>query len=425
MLEVRVLGQFEVRLEGKPVEIPSRPAQSLLAYLMLTAGIAHRREKLAGMFWPDAAETNARGYLRQTLWRVRKAVEVGRSVYVAADDLSLSFLPTSDYWLDAHTLERDGDLAACVSVYHGDLLPGFYDDWVTLERERLRAIFERKMEGLLEQLSAGKRWREVMEWGERWLALGGAPESAYRALMTAHAELDDSAGAAAVYERCVETLRDELDVEPAAETRALYEKIRAGRERPLVFLPVHPTPLIGREQELAKVAALLADPACRLLTLIGPGGIGKTRLALAAAHAHIHAFEHGAYFVSFAPLASANFLIAAIANGIGFTFFGSAEPKAQLFNYLREKAMLILLDSFEHLMSGATLLAEILAGTTGIKLVVTSRERLNLQGEWLFEVFGLKFPERHGSAVDSAKYSAVQLFLQSARRIQPNFALTD
>ena len=423
MLEVRLLGQFEARLDGKPIEIPSRPAQSFLAYLLLTAGIAHRREKLAGMFWPESAETNARGYLRQTLWRVRKVIEADGSVYFAADDLSISFLPTSDYWLDASALERDGDLAACVSVYRGDLLPGFYDDWVTLERERLRAIFERKMGRLLDQCLTGKQWRETLEWGERWIALGGAPEAAYRALMVAYAELDDAAGAAAAYQRCVKALRDDLGVEPGAETRALYEKIRTGGERPPISLPLEPTLLVGRDQELAEVTALLATPDCRLLTLIGPGGVGKTRLALAAAHAHVTAFQHGVYFVSLAAIRSTQFLIPTIASEVGFTFFGSADPKTQLLNYLRDRAMLIVLDTFEHLLGGATLLAEFLTGAAGLKLVVTSRERLNLQGEWLYEVFGLKFPERDQPPVEAATYSAVQLFLQCARRVRPDFAL--
>src|SRR5690242_4885594 len=112
MLEVRLFGQFEVRLHGQPLDIPSRPAQALLAYLVLTANVAHRREHLGGMFWPDATETNARAYLRQTLWRLRKTLEPGVPGLFAVDDLSIAFVPNSDYWLDAAVLEQDGDLAA-------------------------------------------------------------------------------------------------------------------------------------------------------------------------------------------------------------------------------------------------------------------------------------------------------------------------
>jgi predicted ATPase/DNA-binding SARP family transcriptional activator len=425
MLEVRLLGQFEARLDDRPLDLPSRPAQSLLAYLVLTANIAHRRERLAGMFWPEATETNARAYLRQTLWRLRKAVEAGGHALLAADDLSIAFVPTSDFWLDTAVLERDGDLAASVAVYRGDLLPGFYDEWVALERERLRAIFDRKLGSLLEKLTAARNWREILDWGERWIGLGSAPEAAYRALMVAHAELDDPAGAVAIFQRCVETLRAELGVSPAAETLAVYEKVKASAERPLVSLPFHPIPLVGREQELDALAALLDDPACRLLTLMGPGGAGKTRLALAAAHARASSFPNGAWFISLAPLNSVELLIPTIASGIGLTLFGPAEPKTQLFGYLRDKKALIVLDSFEHLLSGAITLAELLATTAGIKLVVTSRERLLLQGEWLVEVSGLKFPMRDVPAAEAASYSAVQLFLQSARRVRAGFALDE
>jgi predicted ATPase/DNA-binding SARP family transcriptional activator/tetratricopeptide (TPR) repeat protein len=425
MLEVRVLGQFEARLFDQPLNLPSRPAQSLLAYLMLTAGQGHRREKLAGMFWPDAAEAKARGYLRQTLWRLRKVLEPDAPVYLAADDLSISFLTNSNYWLDAAILERGGELSASVAAYRGELLPGFYDEWVLLERERLRGLFERKMSSLLERLGSQQRWGEVIEWGERWVALGNLPEAAYRAMMTAHAKLDDPAGAAAVYQRCAELLWEDLGMEPSIETRALHTRIQAGsRPRPL-SLPVHPTPLIGREQELAEVGGLLADPGCRLLTLVGPGGIGKTRLALAAAHAQASLFADGAGFVSLASLTSSQYLIPTVASGLGLSVSAATEPQAQLISQLRDRDMLIVLDSFEPLESAATLLAEILTAAKGIKLLVTARERLHLLSEWVYELLGLDHPQRAVGAAEAGHYGALRLFVQCARRQRPNFSLSE
>src|ERR1700730_13423168 len=104
MLELRLLGRFEVRLGGAPILLPSRPAQSLLAYLALSAGTAHRREKLAGLFWPEAEEDNARANLRHALWRIRKAVEAGRAGpgFLVSDELAVAFDAGSDYWLDAN-----------------------------------------------------------------------------------------------------------------------------------------------------------------------------------------------------------------------------------------------------------------------------------------------------------------------------------
>ena len=238
MLEIRLLGQFDIRLGGAPVAIPSRPAQSLLAYLLLNPGVAHRRERLAGLLWPEATDANARGYLRKALWHLRKAIPAGASAgsaYWLVDDITIAFDANAEYWLDTAVLEQplDGNAVPEVhlrraAVYRGELLPGFYDEWAVLERERLRAIFEQHMGLLLEGLIATKSWPAVLEWGERWIALGGAPEPAYRALMVARGQSGDSAGVVAVYQRCVEGLARELGVEPSPQTQAVYTQVRAG-----------------------------------------------------------------------------------------------------------------------------------------------------------------------------------------------------
>jgi DNA-binding SARP family transcriptional activator len=232
MLHVKVLGKFEVQLDGQPVALPLRSAQSLLAYLMLTAGTPHRREQLAGLFWPDMTDTKARHNLRQDLSRLRRVIG---EKHFAADDLTIAFEAASDYWLDAQLLTRKieaktatAELIAAVEVYGGELLPGFYDEWVMLERERLQAAFESKMNLLLDQLIEAQRWNEVLEWGEGWIALGYSPEVAYRALISAHGARGDASQAVAMYQHCEEALRRDLGVEPSPQTRAALE--RAKRE---------------------------------------------------------------------------------------------------------------------------------------------------------------------------------------------------
>ncbi len=319
MLEVRLLGQFAVRTDAKPVEIASRPAQSLLAYLILRPGIEHRREKLAGLLWPDAVEANARRNLRQALWQLRQAIGGGRD-YLLTDDISIAFDVHADYWLDAAILERKAaegqsweDLIGVVSIYGGDLLPGFYDEWVVLERERLQAVFESKMALLLDRLVEARRWPDALEWGERWIALGHVPEPAYRALMVAHANLGNLSSMAAVHQRCVEALRKELGVEPSEQTRVLYERLSKGEKLPGapteaaipsryrldseigqggagILPPLPPSAetrrfvqgsLAGREREIAEVMALW-QRACsgegRVLLVSGDTGMGKTCL---------------------------------------------------------------------------------------------------------------------------------------------------
>jgi DNA-binding SARP family transcriptional activator len=229
MLEVHLLGQFDVRLKGEQVEIPSRPAQSLFAYLILRSGTSHRREKLAGLLWPDSDESNARANLRHALWRIRKAIGDG---YITADKITIEFDPEAEYWLDADVLEGNGsgekDLLSTVSVYGGELLPGFFDDWAVLDRERFRATFETRIQHALDSLLEQKEWTKTLEWAERWIALGDVPEPAYRALMMANAGMGDTAGVATAFKRCETALRDDLSVEPSEQTQRLFDFLSQG-----------------------------------------------------------------------------------------------------------------------------------------------------------------------------------------------------
>ncbi len=193
---------------------------------------------------------------------------------------------------------------------------------------------------------------------------------------------------------------------------------------PVVQLPTPLTPMIGRDAELATLSRLLRDPQCRLLTLVGPGGIGKTRLALEVACTQSKLFPDGVYFVGLAPLTSAQFIVPAMADALGFTFSGPAEPQVQLVHHLRQKCLLLVLDNFEHLLEAGPVLAEIEQQAPGLKLLVTSRERLHLHGEWVFEIEGLPVPPT-GSAGDMNENSAVALFVQSARRAHRGFTLQD
>ena len=203
-----------------------------MAYLLLNRDAVHRRARLAGLFWPDTGESNARNNLRHALWRLRKAI--GHD-YLLTDNISVTFDVNSDYWLDAAVLESTinderpvDELIEAVAVYDGEFLPGFYDDWVVLERERLRAVFEEQSSRLLDRLVETRSWEAVLHWGEHWVALGQAPETAYRALMVAHAELGNQAGVAAVYQRCTDSLRQDLDLEPSQETQALHARLVSG-----------------------------------------------------------------------------------------------------------------------------------------------------------------------------------------------------
>jgi DNA-binding SARP family transcriptional activator len=236
MLQLRLLGQFDVRLDGRRILISSRAGQSLLAYLVMTAGTSHRREKLAGILWPDSSDENARRNLRQELWRIRKAISStgmnGLNDYLPADEYTITFNAETDYWLDVamlqHTPADLQALTASLSLYQGELLPGFYDDWVVPERERIQTLFESRMEQLIDKLVETERWAAVQEQCEHWLALGNAPEPAYRALMISHGARSDMARVSSTYQRCVDDLHTQFSVEPSAETHLLYRRLVEG-----------------------------------------------------------------------------------------------------------------------------------------------------------------------------------------------------
>jgi predicted ATPase/DNA-binding SARP family transcriptional activator len=313
MLEAHFLGRFDVRIDGSPIEISSRKAQSLLAYLMLNLEVQHRREKVAGILWPETDEATARSKLRYSLWQLRKAVG---GQYILADKISLTINPEADFWFDGAVLEEaPGErlttegLQQVVSIYEGELLPGFYEDWVSLERERLQAIFERKIGMLLERLVIEERWREVLEWGEKWISLGQTPESAFQALMVAHSQLGDTSSAVRIYQRCVTTLDEQLGVEPSRETKEIYQLLFEGGKPDAAYLgepeqghtkvysgnvtipayeemieelpEIKRSTFVARERELSHLTEkleLVLDGHGQVVFVAGDAGQGKTAL---------------------------------------------------------------------------------------------------------------------------------------------------
>jgi len=446
MLEVRLLGKFEVRRDDTLVAIPSRPAQTLFAHLILTAGTSHRRERLAGLLWPDSLEETARDNLRHSLWRLRKALEPDGQAgqYLRVDDLTIAFDSTADYWLDSDAVEKTSEsapadgLMTALSAYQGELLPGFYDEWVVLEREHLQAVFEHKMARLLALLEGERRWLEVLDWGERWVAFGQKPEPAYRALMSAHAALGEMSKVAATYARCANSLK-EFGIEPSEQTRQLYENLRSGKGIPTsvtrpskavaeevsLNIPVPLTSFIGRERELTEIAGLLSTS--RLLTLTGPGGVGKTRLAIQTARDSSKKFRGGVFWVGLVGLSDPNLIPQEIAQSLNVREVSNTSLIEVLKAHIKSKELLIVLDNCEHLIrASAQCTEQLLAACPNLRILATSIEALGLFNETTWQVPSLPLPEmQQPSLKELQEFASIDLFVQRARAVKTSFTLTD
>lgn len=466
-LTLSLFGPLHIeRPDAAEVRFPYDKVRALLIYLAVEADRAHRRETVAELLWPDQSGSTARHSLSQALWSLRHAIEDAASDPPALllTRNTVQFNRASDYWLDVAAFTDLLDacdrhphrgeetcppcvqrLHAAVGLYRGAFLEQFsigdseaFEEWAGVKRE----LFHQRAMGALDRLIGYHErhgaYNEACRYARRQIVLDPWSESAHRRLMRLLAWSGQRGAALVQYERCRQTLADELGVEPEAETTALYERIRDGVEQrgglapsgpaflpagpPRRALPPQPTPFVGREQELAWISGLLADPVCRLLTLVGPGGIGKTRLALQVAAGQIDRFADGACFVPLVGLQSATLLGTAIADALGPPLYGQDDPEEQLLRTLQHQEVLLVLDNFEHLLDGAGLVARILAAAPGVRVLATSRERLSLHGEWVIEVEGLAVPgEDVADGVEA--YDSVRLFVQSARKAQASFVL--
>ncbi|MCC7208184.1 MAG: AAA family ATPase [Anaerolineae bacterium] len=183
------------------------------------------------------------------------------------------------------------------------------------------------------------------------------------------------------------------------------------------------TCFVGRSTELDDLAGLMKNPLCRLLTVLGPGGIGKTRIVQEFAAKHHALFSDGVYIAYFQAVASPDSIVPTIAEALDLRFQPGEDLQVQLVSYLRGRSLLLVLDNFEHLLDGVSIVGDILASTCAVRLLITSRERLNLREEWVYEIHGLDYPI-NDTVSDIERFAAVQLFVHSARRIYPGFRLT-
>lgn len=492
MLNFALLGTPHVFLDGQEITgFNTRKDLGLVIFLAET-GRPHSREELAGLLWSDMPEQNARRNLRNSLSNLRRLLGPewfegsGRLAWANPDKWEsdtrqvnatvqhlLHWTPQPNRMTAIRYLQT---LNNGLTLYRGEFLQGLhllnaalFEEWIVQKREEYRLIALQGLELLAERALEEECYSEGLRATRRLLGLEPWSEIGHILRMKLLAYSGQRVAALAQYESCRAILAQELGVEPMAETKAVYEQIRTGsygktsitpqkyqpgllplpRSAPQSLLPTRSAiphnlpaalvPLIGYGEELAYAQAQLLRTECRLLSITGMGGAGKTHLSLeigrqihrngAATH-----FRDGVYFV---PLEAspesqerqkaAGHIAAAIASVLGFAIDGQRSQQEQVQSHLAHKEMLLILDNLEHLLAGSWLISQLLGQAPGLSILATSRESLALQGERIVELWGLNPSQSRGAGAGSspAPNDAANLFVYQAKLLDRHFDPTE
>jgi predicted ATPase/DNA-binding SARP family transcriptional activator len=463
-LHIKLLGGFHLMDEQGVVAIDSPIQQSFLTLLLLHRDTPQSRQSISFCLWPDSSEAQAQANLRTLLVRLRR-VWPKVEQFIEITPRTLQWKSKHDFSLDvaefedaARPVENPGmdidiktarpDLERAVHLYRGDLLPACYDDWIMPERERLRQIFVRAIQKLIELLEKQHDFAGAISQINFLLKLDPLDETTYQAAMRLHALRGDQAGVVRSFEICTAVLRQELNVEPGSATREIFQSLLRVKAPAIVAIPAPAlnhnlsfsfTSFIGREREISAVKHLLFPPPSsepisegreqpigisRLVTLSGVGGSGKTRLALQVAFECLPECSAGVWWVALAPLSDPALVARAIAAVFGVQEQADRPLIETLSSALGSRQLLLVLDNCEHLVGEcARIAAHLLSACPNLKILTTSQELLGMSGETVYPVPALSLPS--GLTPDQTDESeAVRLFVERASLTLPTFALT-
>lgn len=434
VLSLSFLATPRIQFEQETIPLRRRKAVALLAYLAVT-NQPHTRERLAALLWPEHDDARALAYLRNTLWIITG--HIGKS-FVQADDLTVALRAAAGVEVDvlrfrsllgSATPGIDA-LQAAVALYQDEFLAGFslrdapaFDEWQTIECEALHRQFIGAIAQLTSLLKDRGDTEAALEVAERWARVDPLDENAQTMLIDLCLQTGRPALARQRFEAYGDLLRREFAAEPSP---ALAERIQSAgmvnisqsATLPGFPIPVPATAFVGRKRESAEVIALLQRPDCRLLTLTGIGGIGKTRLALHVAAQLAGSFAHGVAFIPLIELQTPDYVLPTIAINMGCVLEEDADHEVQLIDYVRDRHMLLLLDNYEHLLETAPLISRILQHAPQTVVLVTSTEVLRLSCEWVYPLDGLA---QRSPAADENE--ALELFGARARQVRGGAAL--
>lgn len=488
-IHISLTGPFCIYVNGQETNnFQSNKARGLLAYLVIEARRPHARTRLASLLWPDVAAATARAYLRHALLNLRQVLQQSDDMTtppLLVTRTALQFNSHCAYICDVHELEhavqqaRGHDLGVAETTretlkcalqgYKGAFLDGLelhdcadFEEWMGLTRSKIEQFALDGCNLLTAYYEQTGQYEKALQSVQQQLEIAPWLEEAHYKAMYYLACTGQRSAALQQYQRCQQLLAEMLDVAPNAETIALYEQIKQGigqplasertlshhgprvlageqklnegRTRPAPFsfadaqsnLPTHMTALLGRQEDIDAVCQLLRSEKVRLLTLVGVGGVGKTRLAIEAMRQLQTEADIQVVYVALEPIQDAVYVLPAVATALGIDISGEQTPITRLVSYLRHMEILLLLDNFEHLLPAAEHLSMLLQECPGLKVVVTSRERLHLYGEFEYLVAPLPTPPlQNKETLDSlSRISSIQLFVDRMRLVDTNFTLS-
>lgn len=449
-LDIFAFGGLTLHYDGQPATgFASRKMEALLLYLAYTRHL-HAREHLATLFWTDMPAEQGLGNLRVMLTRLRKMFPD----LLLTSRQTVGFMTEHLVWCDAETLRNTTTslmaqwrhtsrlvpneitrIERALDLYRGPFLSGLvlneaeaFHEWMEVEQDALLNSASQLCTMLAAYYEQQRDFERAVRTWQRLLQIDPLEEQAHRQVMFNLWQSGQTGRALEQYSTLRELLQKSLSVEPAAETRTLWEHIQANTPPSTpprsmrVRLPQESSAFIGRQRELTAIYELISDAHCRLLTLYGIGGTGKTRLAIAAAQTlgtSASRFPDGVYFVAFESVTNPAAVIPAIISAMRLNDY-QLETLVQLKRYLAAKTLLLICDNLEHLPEAGEILADLLDSAPQLKIIATSRERLQVREEWVYDVGGLDIPQtvEHLEACES-----VQLLLAAARQVGARVSL--
>jgi predicted ATPase/DNA-binding SARP family transcriptional activator len=458
-LALYLLGPPKVELDRAAVSIDRRKVLALLAYLAVNRW-QHHRDHISALFWPEYAQPKAFSNLRHILWEVQQIIGEGW-IIASRDTVGLiaegAGQPNRQViWLDVSRFEslitesrlqknaslRAQLLADSVKLYRDHFLTGFslknslhFNEWAFAQSDNLRYQLAGALTMLSDDLCSLGRAEAAIPHAQRLIALDPLNEASHRQLMQIYVQAGQHNAALKQYQTCEKLLRRELGVDPQPETHTLYRQIRKG-----VVIPIQPvkpkesgTPehnlpfqisrFIGRENEQDEVAVMIARH--RLVSLVGPGGIGKTRLSLRVGENVLKDYANGVWFVELASLKDSVLVPQTVAKLFHLLEQAEESLTEKLIRVLRSKNILLILDNCEHLLDACAQLAdELLRNCPNLKILTTSREPLGITGEAQYHVPPLGLPDVQPLLEGLLGHESIQLFEERARLVQEHFALT-